>query len=51
MLLGNGLKASIETTSLIDSEGVKFYFPAGTWCQVIPMIEYNYGNCIQASIG
>lgn len=46
MLLGNGLKASVETTSLIDSEGVMFYFPAGTWCQLIPIIEYDYSNCI-----
>lgn len=51
MLLGNGLKASIETTSLKDSEGVNFYFPIGTWCQVIPIIEYDYSNCIQTQVG
>ncbi len=48
MLLGNGLKASVETTSLIDNDSVMFYFPTGTWCQVIPIIEYDYDNCIQA---
>lgn len=46
MLLGNGLKASIETTSLIDNDKVDFYFPTGIWCQIIPIIEYDYTNCI-----
>ena len=51
MLLGNGLKASIDTTSLKDDDNVNFYFPAGTWCQVIPFIESNYSNCIEEPKG
>jgi len=31
ILLGEGLKASVETTRLADGS-TDFYFPAGTWC-------------------
>jgi hypothetical protein len=51
MLLGNGLKASVETTNLADSDSVNFYFPSGTWCQVIPFIETDYSSCIKTTTG
>jgi alpha-glucosidase len=36
MLLGDHLKASVETTNLTKQDKVDFYFPTGTWCQIIP---------------
>jgi hypothetical protein len=43
MLLGNGLKASVEVRRLPNLADGKpnstaFYFPTGTWCQVIPYV-------------
>ena len=39
MLVGNALKASVETTNLAKLDGVDFYFPEGVWCQLIPTIQ------------
>lgn len=43
MLLGNGLKASVEVRRLPNladgkTNSTAFYFPTGTWCQVIPYV-------------
>lgn len=46
MLLGDHLKASVETTNLTKSDGVDFYFPTGTWCQIIPYMVSNFRECI-----
>jgi len=32
MLIGNALKASVETTDLAKLDSVDFYFPEGVWC-------------------
>jgi hypothetical protein len=45
MLIGNALKASIETTNLTKQDKVDFYFPEGTWCYLIPYLEQNFSNC------
>lgn len=38
MLIGNALKASVETTDLAKLNAVDFYFPEGVWCQLIPTL-------------
>lgn len=51
MLIGNGLKASVETTDLKKLEAVDFYFPQGVWCQLIPTVTQNYTECLDMSAG
>lgn len=46
MLVGNALKASVETTNLTKQEKVDFYFPKGTWCQLIPTMSQSVRDCI-----
>ena len=41
MMLGDGLKASVETRRLEDGS-TDFYFPEGTWCQILPYVHAQY---------
>lgn len=41
MMLGDGLKASVETSRLEDGN-TDFYFPEGTWCQILPYVHTQY---------
>jgi alpha-glucosidase (family GH31 glycosyl hydrolase) len=46
ILLGTSLKASIEVTRLTDGT-TDFYFPLGTWCQLLPVATKNFQDgCI-----
>jgi len=49
MLIGDALKASVETTSLDKKAAVDFYFPRGTWCPIIPHLPSNFSECIDHS--
>ena len=51
MLVGNALKASVETTNLTKLDEVDFYFPEGTWCQLVPTIQQNFSECFDMSAG
>lgn len=49
MLIGNALKASVETTDLAKLDSVDFYFPEGVWCQLIPTLQENFTDCFDYS--
>lgn len=52
MLLGNGLKASVEVSTLDELESVPFYFPEGVWCQILPVVNTTFTKgCINATVG
>lgn len=51
MLVGNAMKASVETTDLAKLDAVDFYFPEGVWCQLIPSIQQNFSECFDMTAG
>lgn len=55
ILLGSGLKLSMETTNLDfitnDSPSRNFYFPQARWCRIFPQITDSTTDCLDAAGG